>query len=555
MYADRVEPVRRGRRESWHLRSLWVTAVLLMVTAGVCAAGGDDRFPIIPEPRSLEPSPGSFRIDAGTSIVADGALRDVAEYLAGRLRSGAGHDVPVRLDAGGGGANRILLRLKTRGAPQSETGREGYRLRVRNERIDIAAPHPAGLFHGVQTLLQMLPPSVHASAAAEPPPGELRVPNVEIIDRPRFAWRGLMIDVSRHFFSKRQLLKTIDAMAMHKLNVLHLHLTDDPGWRLEIDRYPKLTSVGAIGDYSNPEGPARWYFSKDDMREIVAHAAKRHIRVVPEIDMPGHGAAAARAYPRFFDGDKTMNPGNEATYGFVSDVLTEVMALFPSEYIHFGGDEVRDHRWAELPEIQRLMRLHGYTDLHEVEGHFDRFVADFIVQQGRIPIGWDEVVNFGVNKKTVVQWWLHLRPEALQRAVQLGHRVILSPTNYLYFDYPAGVGEPGAPWEGNDNGPNSFELIHQWEPVPETFTPAQEALVLGLQANLWTEFIRSDEYYEYMLFPRLSALAEIAWSPKGKKDLDDFRQRLETQCRRYEAMGLNYRQFGEWPTDFRYLVH
>ena len=464
-------------------------------------------------------------------------------------------EVPLHADGAEVGSNRVVLRLNAPEALVSGPDKESYRLSVTRERIVISALHPAGLSHGVQTLLQLLPPEIYAPATTGPLSGALSIPLVEISDRPRFAWRGLMIDVSRHFFSKEQLKKTIDAMAMHKLNVLHLHLTDDPGWRIDINRYPALVDVGAIGDYSNPKGPGRLYFSKDDMREIINHAERHHIMVVPEIDMPGHAAAAARAYPEFFDGDKTFNPGNEATYEFVTNVLSEIMELFPSPYIHFGGDEVRNHRWAELPEIRTLMEKHGYTSLREVEGHFDRFVADYIASRGRTPIGWDEIVEFDVNADTVVQWWLHLRPEVLDRAVEKGHRVIISPTNYLYFDYPNDVGEPGAPWEGNDNGPNSFELIHQWEPVPETFTRKEEALVLGLQANLWTEFITTNAYYEYMIFPRLSALAEIAWSPKGEKDLDDFTRRLSTQTRRYAAMGLNYREFGEWSVDFRYLTH
>ena len=535
----------------------WLPAAVLYLLCGTgpWASGSEPALDIIPNPSHLVAYEDSFPINAQTAVVANVQARNEAAFLARRLRDATGLPLPLLTGSADGGSNRILLRLEVPEAPGSGTDRESYRLSATGERILIAAPHPAGLFYGVQTLLQMLPPEIYAPAAADPPLGPLSIPRVEITDRPRFAWRGLMVDVSRHFFSKEQLKKTVDAMAMHKLNVLHLHLTDDPGWRIEIERYPRLVHVGAIGDYSNPHGPARLYFSKDDMREIVAYAAHRHIRVVPEIDMPGHAAAAARAYPEFFDGHKTFNPGIDATYEFVANLLAEIMELFPSPYIHFGGDEVRDHRWDELPEVHALMEQHGYRTLREVEGHFDRFVADYILSRARIPIGWDEIVEFDLDPETVVQWWLHLRPEALERAVERGHRVIISPTNYLYFDYPNEAGEPGAPWEGNDNGPNSFQLIHGWEPVPESFTPEQEALVLGLQANLWTEFITTNEYFEYMIFPRLSALAEIAWSPRGEKDLDDFTRRLRTQTRRYAAMGLNYREFGEWPVDFRYLSH
>ena len=531
-----------------------VAGVAILAGIPALALGDALALGVIPKPLSARDAPGAFTIDAETAIVADAQALASASYLARRLRAATGFELPLRQErALARGANRIVLRALAPAASGPDA--EGYRLSVRAERVEVSARAPAGLFYAVQTLLQMLPPRVYAEHPAPLGADERSLAGVEITDRPRFAWRGLMIDVARHFFSKAQLIKTIDAMAVHKLNVLHLHLTDDPGWRVEIDRYPKLTSVGAIGDRSNPDGPERLFFSKDDIRDIVAHARKRHIVVVPEIDMPGHAMAAAKAYPEFFDGHKTFNPANRKTYDFVKGVLAEIMELFPSGYVHFGGDEVRDHRWAELPEMDAFMRAHGYTGLDEVEEHFARFVSDFIAKRGRTPIGWDEVAGFDVNPETIVQWWLHLRPEARDRAVAKGHRIVISPTNYLYFDYPNGPGEPGAPWEGNDNGPNSFELIHQWEPVPEAYTPQQESQVLGLQANLWTEFIRSNAYYEYMLFPRLSALAEIAWSPKGEKDLDDFKRRLGIQCRRYEAMGLNYRAFGEWPSDFSYLTH
>lgn len=533
-----------------------LVAVLLPCTAGSTPMTIiPEEVTVIPKPVELASINGAFRIDPRTHIVADAPADHAAAELAERLRRATGHPVPVLRPNAAPREGRIQLRL-TPAPEQPDIGdNERYLLRVQDTSIEIAAHAPAGLFYGVQTLLQLMPPEIYSKDGAALSTLEVFIPNVRVSDRPRFAWRGLMIDVSRHFFSKDQLLKTIDAMALHKLNVLHLHLTDDPGWRIEIDAYPKLTHIGAIGDRTSPDGPARLYFSKDEIREIVAYAERRHIMVVPEIDMPGHSMAAAKAYPEYFDGFKTINPAHPEAYTFVTTVLREVMALFPSGYLHFGGDEVREHHWADLPEMAVFMRENGYTDFREVEGHFDRFVSRFIAEQGFTPIGWDEVASFNVDPRTIVQWWLHLRPESRDLAIEKGHRVIISPTNYLYFDYPNGPGEPGAPWEGNENGPNSFQLIHQWEPVPAKYSPQQEALVIGVQANLWTEFIRTNEYFEYMIFPRLSALAEIAWSPKGEKDLDDFVRRLAVQCERYDALGLNYRRFGEWPSDFRYLTH
>ena len=531
--------------------------VILLIIWGVWlgVSGQDRALSIIPHPFSLVRTGDSFSVGPDTAILANADVLSTGIYLAERLRGFTGFELPVHEQEGNLPSGAIILQLEAPASATAREDKEGYRLVIDEGRVEISAPAASGVFYGVQTLLQMFPPGVFSANPSAAQPDELVLSGVKIEDYPRFAWRGLMIDVSRHFFSKEQILKTIDAMAVHKLNVLHLHLTDDPGWRIEIDRYPRLVNVGSVGDMSNPDGPERLYFSKEEIREIVAHAQARHIMVVPEIDMPGHSTAAANAYPDFFDGDQTLNPANEATYDFVENVLTEVMELFPSGYLHFGGDEVRKHRWDELPEMKDFMHQYGYTEWHEVEEHFDRFVSNFIAERGYTPIGWDEVADFDVHPDTIVQWWLHLRPEARDRAIEKGHRIIISPTNYLYFDYPNGVGEPGAPWEGNDNGPNSVELIHQWEPVPDWYSVQEELQVLGLQANLWTEFIETNEYFEYMIFPRISALAEIAWSPKGDKDLGDFIRRLYVQSERYEAMGLNYRVYGEWPSDFSYSRH
>ena len=266
---------------------------------------------VIPKPLERFETSDSFRIEPGTSIIADTDSRASAAYLAQRLRRVTGFELPILTRLTDNDSSGIVLRVESALPQGSDRDREGYRLGVTSEGVEISASAPAGLFYGVQTLLQMLPTRVYAPDPVPLEHEERLLAGVQINDRPRFGWRGLMIDVSRHFFTKEQLKKTIDAMAVHKLNVLHLHLTDDPGWRIEIDRYPRLIDVGAIGDHTNRDGPARLYFSKDEIREIVAYAAEHHIAVVPEIDMPGHSQAAARAYPEFFDGDQTFNPANE----------------------------------------------------------------------------------------------------------------------------------------------------------------------------------------------------------------------------------------------------
>jgi hexosaminidase len=489
---------------------LFAFALIAMLSNVALAA----RPALIPMPVSVEWQSGALQLTTTTIVEGDGAAAPTAAYLAQILG----------LKAGAKG--KIRLRLVPATADLANP--EAYRLRVTAKAATITASDPKGLFYGAQTLRQLVTQSAGRRAIAA----------AEIADAPRFPWRGLLIDVSRHFFGKAVMLRYIDEMARYKLNVLHLHLTDDPGWRLEIPGYPKLTEVGAL----DPATGQRQYFTAADIREIVAYAAERHIIVVPEIEMPGHAGSEARSYPEFFDKEGRFNPGKPETYAFIQAVLGEVAKLFPGPFLHFGGDEVGEGAWKDLPEVNRLKREQGLATSGDVEKYFGRRVAEIIKGLGKRPMAWDEQAEAGADKSVVIMWWRKGRPDVLSAAAKSGYDLIMAPVDYTYFDYPQALGEPGAPWEGNDNGPTSIAKILSWEPVPDSFSPAEARHVLGVEAAVWTEFIASERYLEFMTFPRLLAFSEIAWSPKAKRDEAEFNIRLGPHLEGLRARGINARR-------------
>lgn len=497
---------------------LCIALLSIAAIAHGAAAAAAAHPALIPLPASVEWKAGAVPITSGTVVEASGAAEATATYLAQAMD----------LKPGRRGPSRIRLSL----VPATEIpGPEAYHLSASGKQVLIEASDPRGLFYGVQTLRQL----VTGKAGAR------TVPDVEIRDSPRFRWRGLLVDESRHFFGKDTLLKTIDEMAAYKLNVLQLHLTDDPGWRLEIPGYPRLTGVGAV----NPETGDRQYFSTDEMREIVAYAAERHIMVVPEIEMPGHAGSEARAYPQFFDGQGRFNPGKPETYDFIRNVLTQVGKLFPAPYLHFGGDEVGDDAWQDLPEVARLKQERGLKTTGDVRRYFGRRVAEIIQGIGKRPMAWDEQAEAGADRNVVIFWWRKGRPDVLDAAARAGYDLVMAPVDQAYFDYHQGPGEPGAPWEGNDGGPISVSKILKWEPVPDRFTPEEASHVLGIEAAVWTEFIKTERYFEFMTYPRLLAFAEVAWRTKGPRDEKEFDARLEPHIEALRAKGINARR-GEW---------
>jgi hexosaminidase len=473
---------------------------------------------LIPVPVSMTARDGEFRITPATAIGGDGAAGPTANYLANVLK----------LKTAARKTARIQLQLVS---DKIVPGPEAYRLSVTRTGVRITASDPRGLFYSAQTLRQLV------TTAKD---GARSIAAVDISDAPRFRWRGLLIDEGRHFFGKPALLKIIDEMASYKLNVLKLHLTDYEGWRVEIPAYPKLTEVGSLVD-GKPQ-----YLTTADVREIVQYAAERHIMVVPEIEMPGHAGAAARSYPEFFNPEgSAFNPANPKTYEFIRGVLTEVARLFPAPYIDFAGDEVGDEMWKRMADVDRLKAEQGLKTNQDVQAYFGRKVVAIIESLGKRAMAWDEQVEAHAPKNVVIQWWRRDRPDVLTTAANYGHDLVISPADQLYFDYQQGPGEPGAPWEGNKGGPQSISKMLAWEPVPDSFTPEQSARVLGIEACVWTEFISTERYLQFMTFPRLLALAEIAWRPKGRRDEKEFSNRLAPHIEALRARGINARR-GEW---------
>ena len=504
--------MREGSRDTVVKVARMTVALLVFTTAPTVAAPPS----LIPLPTTVAWRDGAVAITDRTVVDGRGGAASTRMLVARELA----------LKPGTRGATVIRLSLVP-----GRSDPEAYHLRAAGGEVVIEASGPAGLFYGAQTLRQLV------STGKD---GTRSVPAVDIRDAPRFRWRGLLIDVSRHFFGKTTILQVIDEMAFYKLNVLKLHLTDYEGWRLEVPAYPKLTQVGSLVD-GKPQ-----YFTAADIREIVQYAGERHIIVVPEIEMPGHAGAAARSYPEYFDKlGGAFNPANPKTYDFVRGVLAEVARQFPAPYLDFAADEVGDETWQGMADVDRLKAEQGLTTTKQVQAYFGHKVVGIIESLGKRPMAWDEQVEAQAPKSVVIQWWRRNRPDVLAAAARGGYDIVVSPADQLYFDYHQGEGEPGAPWEGNKGGPQSIDKMLAWEPVPVSFTPEESARVLGVEACVWTEFISTERYFQFMAFPRLLALAEIAWRPKGQRDQAEFSKRLEPHIEALRARGINARR-GEW---------
>jgi hexosaminidase len=529
-----------------------VSKTFLFFIVGAVAALGAD---IVPLPVECRETGEVFVPTKETPVVSVPAGLDVAGFVREEWRRITGA-AEMEGDAGPTKGGGIFLKLDP---SLKELGGEGYELKTGKDGVEMKAPTEAGLFYAWQTLKQLMPPEVYA--AHPPAMRDWRIDGVKIRDLPRFEWRGLMVDISRHFFGREELKRVIDWMAMHKLNRLHLHLTDNDAWRLEIARYPELTEKGSTGCHcifsrknkahrsqmipSKPGGcPSGYetkpgYLTKEDVRDLVAYAALRYVVVIPEIDVPGHSAAINRVFPELGDGKDTLNIGKRETYQFLENVFAEVAETFPGPYIHLGGDEVRKGPWMDLPEVKTMMREKGFKTPKELQEHFARHFVDFIKSKGKIPVGWDDISDGGVDKTAVLDWWRSRNPEVRDRAVKEGYKVVICPSRFVYFDYPYEKGARGAFWEGIRNGPNTSKLIYGWHPVPAKYSAEENARVLGLQANVWTEFIETPPRLEFMLFPRLSAFAERAWSPGEARDYPGFESRMKTQVKRYDALGVS----------------
>jgi hexosaminidase len=535
---------------------------------------GPRRIHLVPKPVSMQMGEGQFVLDEDTRVLFDVAESEpVADYLIDLLEPATGYRLEKGQVGAAGNENAILLRLQL-GEARAESGsqstgsagdsayREGYGLKVTPTRIEIDAGEPAGLFYGVQTLRQLLPPSIES-------PERLSgvawtIPAVTIQDEPRYAWRGMMLDVSRHFFSKEFVKHFIDYLAMHKLNRFHWHLVDDQGWRIEIKKYPRLTEVGAWRvDREHLHWNARekqkpgeratcgGFYTQDEIREIVEYARSRFITIVPEIEMPAHVTASLTAYPELSctGGPFTVPPGgvwpitdiycagNDKVFEFLQDVLDEVLPLFPGEFIHVGGDEATKTEWKKCAKCLERIRAEGLKDEEELQSYFIRRMEKYLVMKGRRLIGWDEILEGGLAPEATVMSWRGMQGGI--EAARQGHYVVMSPTSHCYFDYYQGDPETEPLAIG---GFLPLKKVYSFEPTPGELTPDEARLILGGQANLWTEYISTPSHAQYMTFPRVAALSEAVWSAKSHRDWEDFTERMTTQLERYEAGEINYAQ-------------
>ena len=535
------------------------TIVISLTTAMTAIGAAGTAIPgLVPVPMEVTESAGTpFQIGATLSIGYAKSLpasQEAAQFLADCLTKSGG----VKCTVAGGEPNAGV----TLATGDAALGDEGYSLNVSDKGVVIHAASSAGFFYGIQTLRQLLPPeaSFGATRAAK---AEFTIHAVEIKDRPAYRWRGLLLDSCRHFFGKDEVEKILDLMASQKLNTFHWHLTDDQGWRIEIWKHPKLTEVGAwrpgIGFGMDPketthyraDGKYGGFYSQQDIREIVAYAAKRHITIVPEIEIPGHAMAALVAYPELNCNPEAMAkktmpeggaisrdvycPGKEETFKFLEEVLGEVTELFPSKYIHIGGDECPKDNWKQCPACQKRIKDNGLKNEEELQSYVTKRIETFLNSKGKNLIGWDEILEGGLAPRAAVMSWRGTAGGI--KAASEGHDVVMTPTANCYIDYPqAQQGEP--------KGMTGFlplKTVYAFDPavgIPED----KRQHLLGGQVNLWTELIASDTHAEYMIAPRVSALAEVVWSPKGRQDWGTFQARMRDQFLRYKAAGFNYRQ-------------
>lgn len=511
---------------------------------------------VIPAPVSMEQKWGSLDLTDDTSMsVDDASLLPVAECFAGLLETSAGFSVDIKC-----GDDHADIRLLSDPSMESEA----YELYVDNNGIEIYASSSPGFFYGLQTLRQILPPAVESAV----PENDMKwkIPYVKVYDAPRFEYRGLMVDVSRYFLPKENLLEIIDCMAMLKLNNLHLHLTDDNGWRLEIKKYPRLTSVGAWrvdrGETPFPdrENPLEWeptpvggFYTQDDIREIVAYAAQRHINVIPEIDMPAHSNSALAAYPQYAcpvvdkyigvlpglggrNADIIYCAGNDEVFEFLKDIIDELCELFPSEYIHLGGDEAWKTYWRICPHCHRRMAEEGLADEEDLQGWFMAQMNDYLKSKGRIMMAWDEVTESTIPDGAVVFGWRD-DGQAAKYAAEHGHRFVMTPSELLYL-----IRYQGPQWFEPLTyfGNSTLSDVYEYEPMDMEWIREYADQMMGIQGSMWTEFCDSPEDVTYQIFPRIAALAEVAWSPYGMKDWEKFLIGLDSFNEHLDEKGIVY---------------
>ncbi len=506
-----------------------ILIAVILVYAGMTLFAQDRICPIIPKPNAIEFKTGKLILSDKIRLDYDDKVLDsMVECFMQSLNHH--HSAAINVSAENG---IPVINLKIDNT--LSIGKEAYKLDVTSDGFYIQASTKNGLFYGLQSVKQLMLFSIAEN-------GQIAIDCCSIIDTPRYAWRGFMLDESRHFFGTEKVKQLIDYLAFHKLNIFHWHLTDVPGWRIEIKKYPKLAEVGGVGNHHNPNAESL-YYTQSEIVEIINYAKGRFIEIIPEIDMPGHATAANRAYPEYSGGgsekypDFTFHPGKEEVYQYLTDILKEVKSLFPSDYIHVGGDEVHfgNHQWKEDPDVQKLMKKQSLKNLKEVEQYFMRRMADSITSIGKKVIGWDEVVESGLdNKSTVVMWWRHDKPHLLSDAIEKGYQVVMCPRIPMYFDFVQHESHNnGRRWKG-------FCDIEKVYHFPGSDIDGNNKNIAGIQANVWTERIQNNQGVDFMTFPRLSAMAEAAWSNDETKCYPDFEVRLEKFIKLFDKDGIYY---------------
>ncbi len=544
------------------MKTIAILFLLGLITFPGSAQTHQNTPSVVPKPVQMRPGKGSFTLHSEIPILIMGEVaesRHVAEFFAGYLRFPDGKTLNINVyDKKDKNVKAIIFETDPR---RHHLPHEGYELKVTTSGIRLSASGGAGLFRGVQTLMQLLPPEIMAPSHTLTA-DNIQVPALFIHDYPRFQYRGMHLDVSRHFFPKEFIKRYIDLIAMYRMNTFHWHLTDDNGWRIEIKKYPELTRTSAWRvdrehlpwDKRPAQEPGEaatygGFYTQEEIREIVQYASERYITVIPEIEMPAHCVEVLAAYPSLSctGGPFTVPPGsywpnidifcagNDSVFTFLEDVLTEVMELFPSAYIHIGGDEADKTNWKQCPKCQQRMRAEGLKDEKELQSYFIRRIERFIISKNRKMIGWDEILEGGLAPEATVMSWRGV--EGGIAAARMGHDVIMTPTKYCYFDYYQADPETEPPAIG---GMVTLRTAYSFDPVPEELTPKEATHILGAQGNLWTEYIPTPAQAEYMALPRMLALAEVNWSPKHSRNWDDFLFRLQDQFLRLDHMKVRY---------------
>jgi len=509
---------------------LTLLIVILISSTNYLSQVMNNNLNVIPKPKSIVTNEGNFVLNPDTKIFFDQNSKQIADYFVEVINPATGYDLRPNIWNGRVETNSIIFSLTS---SNKDYGNEGYSLAINPFNVIVEANQLNGLFYGVQTIRQLFNPYINSVAKVEGV--DWNLPCVVVLDKPEFSWRGLNLDCCRHFMSKDFVKRYIDLLAYHKFNTLHWHLTEDQAWRIEIKKYPELTKKGAYRTYDDGSTYGGFY-TQDDIKEVVQYAASRFINVVPEIEMPGHSTAAISCYPEisctggpievgtfwgiYYD---IFCAGNEKTFEFLENVISEVVDLFPSKYIHIGGDEAPKNRWQNCPKCQQRIKDENLKDEHELQSYFIKRMEKFINAKGKQIIGWDEILEGGLAPEATVQSWRGVKG-AIDAAKQ-GHDVIVSPTSHCYFDYPVDV--------------TDLQKVYSFDPVPPELTLDERKHVLGSEGNMWTEYA-PQELVDDRLFPRMLALAEVIWNYPAERNYDEFNQRVQSHYNRLDLLDVNY---------------